>query len=319
MLSLGMANAYVMRTNMSVAIVAMVNHTAIAIDDAAATDNVAVSECGVTIDKNSVSFLFSRGFTLLYQEDSLTSPEADGQFVWQTDIQAYVLSAFFYGYVLTQIPAGILGKKYGNIRFLGIGMLINSVFGLLVPIAAEMGLGWLLTVRFIQGLGEGPIVPCSHALLAKWIPPNERSRMGSFVYAGAQLGTVISLPLSGLLSVSQWGWPAIFYVFGAVGTVWCITFLIFVKEDPESHLTMDPVEREYIQKSLGTIVGNTVSTLYNVMAVKSKTPPTPWLDIAKSLPFWAILLAHMGYNYGYETLMTELPTYMKQVLHFSIK
>lgn len=30
MLFLGMANAYIMRTNMSVAIVAMVNHTAIA-------------------------------------------------------------------------------------------------------------------------------------------------------------------------------------------------------------------------------------------------------------------------------------------------
>lgn len=27
----------------------------------------------------------------------------------------------------------------------------------------------------------------------------------------------------------------------------------------------------------------------------------------------------MGQNYGYETLMTELPTYMKQVLRFSIK
>lgn len=38
-----------------------------------------------------------------------------------------------------------------------------------------------------------------------------------------------------------------------------------------------------------------------------------------SLPFYAILLAHMGQNYGYETLMTELPTYMKQVLRFSIK
>lgn len=85
---------------------------------------------------------------------SSTSHEADGEFVWQTDVQAYVLSAFFYGYVLTQIPAGILGKKYGNIHFLGIGMLINSVFGLLVPIAAKMGLEWLLAVRFIQGLGE---------------------------------------------------------------------------------------------------------------------------------------------------------------------
>lgn len=37
------------------------------------------------------------------------------------------------------------------------------------------------------------------------------------------------------------------------------------------------------------------------------------------MPFWAILLAHMGHNYGYETLMTELPTYMKQVLHFNLK
>lgn len=39
----------------------------------------------------------------------------------------------------------------------------------------------------------------------------------------------------------------------------------------------------------------------------------------KSLPFYAILFAHMGQNYGYETLMTELPTYMKQVLRFTIK
>lgn len=43
------------------------------------------------------------------------------------------------------------------------------------------------------------------------------------------------------------------------------------------------------------------------------------MSVLKSMPFWAILVAHMGQNYGYETLLTELPTYMKQVLHFSIK
>lgn len=150
--------------------------------------------------------------------------------MWKTDKQGYILSSFFYGYVVTQIPFGLLSKKYGSIYFLGVGMLINSVFGLVVPIAADLGFWWLIAVRFIQGLGEvsriieqvqsekplepanaytgekccwyvfsllyillvfnckisgqGPIVPCTHALLAKWIPPNERSRMGAFVYAG---------------------------------------------------------------------------------------------------------------------------------------
>ena len=45
----------------------------------------------------------------------------------------------------------------------------------------------------------------------------------------------------------------------------------------------------------------------------------PWKSFFTSLPFWAILIAHMGQNYGYETLMTELPTFMKQILHFNIK
>jgi ACS family sodium-dependent inorganic phosphate cotransporter-like MFS transporter 5 len=91
-------------------------------------------------------------FCLLQGNGSLS--ENDGEFVWETDIQGYVLSSFFYGYVITQIPFGILSKRYGNIYFLGVGMLINSVFGLLVPISANMGIWWLIAVRFIQGLGE---------------------------------------------------------------------------------------------------------------------------------------------------------------------
>lgn len=42
-----------------------------------------------------------------------------------------------------------------------------------------------LEFRFTQNFFfQGPIVPCTHAMLAKWIPPSERSRMGAFVYAG---------------------------------------------------------------------------------------------------------------------------------------
>lgn len=82
----------------------------------------------------------------------------------------------------------------------------------------------------------------------------------SFYVLGAQFGTIISMPLSGLLSVSSGGWPSIFYVFGAIGTVWCIAFLYFVHEDPESHTKMDPEERKYIQDALGAKIGLAVSS-----------------------------------------------------------
>ncbi|XP_015595983.2 putative inorganic phosphate cotransporter isoform X2 [Cephus cinctus] len=284
MLFLGMANAYIMRTNMSVAIVAMVNHSAITSED------VVTDECG---GENSTI------------EDT---NESDGEFIWDSAMQGYLLSSFFYGYVITQIPFGILAKRYGAKYFLGVGMLVNSVFGLLVPMSAHWGFYWLMFIRFIQGLGEGPIVPCTHAMLAKWVPPNERSRLGAFVYAGAQFGTVISMPLSGLLSEYGFadGWPSIFYVFGTIGTVWCIAFLIMVYEDPEQHPRITEDERKYI-----------LSALWGTAGVSS--PPVPWKSIATSMPFWAILIAHMGQNYGYETLMTELPTFMKQILHFNIK
>lgn len=231
--------------------------------------------------------------------------------MWTTKTQGYILSSFFYGYVFTQIPFGILAKRYGALRFLGWGMLTNSVFAFLVPVAAQQGgILWMCVIRFIQGLGEGPIVPCTHALLAKWIPPNERSRAGAAIYSGAQFGTIISMPLSGLLAEYGFadGWPSIFYIFGTVGTLWSIAFLFTVYEDPEKSPNITDTEKAHIQKSL-----------WGAQLHQVQPSVVPYRSIATSLPFYAILFAHMGHNYGYETLMTELPTYMKQVLKFSIK
>lgn len=125
-------------------------------------------------------------------------------------------------------------------------------------------------------------------------------------FLGAQFGTVVSMPLSGLLAASSLKWPSIFYVFGTVGTIWSLAFVIFCYESPEVHPKIREEEKKYI-----------VTSLWGTGSVRS--PPIPWKSIATSLPFYAILFAHMGHNYGYETLMTELPTFMKQVLHFNIK
>lgn len=81
-----------------------------------------------------------------------------------------------------------------------------------------------------------------------------------FVLTGAQFGTVISMPLSGLLAASPIKWPSIFYVFGAVGAIWSVIFLILCYEDPEVHPRIDAEEKKYILSSLWGTAGVSVST-----------------------------------------------------------
>ena len=38
-----------------------------------------------------------------------------------------------------------------------------------------------------------------------------------------------------------------------------------------------------------------------------------------SVPLWAILAAHVAQSFGYYVLFTELPTYMKNILHFNLE
>lgn len=46
---------------------------------------------------------------------------------------------------------------------------------------------------------------------------------------------------------------------------------------------------------------------------------TPWKEILTSLPMWALIIVHCGQNWGFWLLLTEIPTYMSEVLGYDIK
>ena len=50
-----------------------------------------------------------------------------------------------------------------------------------------------------------------------------------------------------------------------------------------------------------------------------KSPKIPFKAIFTSIPFWGIMVAHSCQNWGFYTLLAELPTYMSRILHFDIK
>ena len=53
--------------------------------------------------------------------------------------------------------------------------------------------------------------------------------------------------------------------------------------------------------------------------VVKKKPKIPIRAIFTSRPFYAILIVHCAQNWGFYTLLTELPTYLNEILHFNLK
>lgn len=229
------------------------------------------------------------------------------EFDWNEETKSTILSSFFWGYVVTQIPAGQMAQRVGPKILLLFSLAICSTLAILTPLCAHIGGSKLVMgLRIIQGLSQGFIFPSTHTMLSKWAPASERGRLGTYCYAGAQFGTVIMLAISGVLASSSMGWPGIFYISGAAGLLWSVLWYIFGGNSPSEHGSISAEEREFIESSLGR-------------HDHSKKIVTPWKAIFTSAPMIALIIAHSCHNWGFWTLLTEMPTYMKNVLGLDIK
>lgn len=183
--------------------------------------------------------------------------------MWNEYEQGIVLGAFFYGYVLTQIPGGRLAERFGAKWLYGVGVLATALLTLLTPLAAKWSIYAFVVLRVLMGLGEGVTFPAMHAMIARWLPKDERSLLSTIIYSGGQIGTVIAMPISGLLCDSTFlgGWPAAFYVFGLVGVVWFVLWCLLVYNSPQEHPRISDEERIYIETNQGEEQAREVSLL----------------------------------------------------------
>ncbi|XP_044252508.1 putative inorganic phosphate cotransporter isoform X1 [Tribolium madens] len=237
-------------------------------------------------------------------DNSTTSNPDIPTYDWED--KSVVLSSFFWGYVVLQVFAGQFGKTYGPRWFLVVAMTINSIVCVLTPIVADkLGSKGVMGCRVVQGLFQGFIFPSVHNILGKWAPTPERSRIGTFVYSGSSFGTIIAMPITGLISASWVGWPVSFYVFGCFGLAWVGLWVFLGSNSPAEHGGISQEEKHYIEGTLGQ--------------QEHKVVPTPWKAIFTSWPMWAIIVANFGQNWGYSTLLTEIPNYMNKIMHFDMK
>lgn len=240
-------------------------------------------------ENRTVTITNSTGTYETYEQD----------FDWNSKQKGFVLSSFFYGYITTQFIGGYLGFRFGGNKIFGLGIGMTALLTLITPLAAKYNFYVLLAVRIIEGIFEGVTFPCMTDVWSKYAPPLERSRMAGFAIAGNYVGTFTALPLSGLFAV-YFGWESVFYIFGCVGLIWCTVWMMIVKRSPREDKRMNETERNYIIQSLGSERNS-----------QPKFSEVPWKAIFTSAPVWAINCSHFSESWGFFTLLTELPSFMK--------
>ncbi|MCL7041678.1 hypothetical protein MKW94_002463 [Papaver nudicaule] len=224
------------------------------------------------------------------------------EFNWNPATVGLIQSSFFWGYLLTQIIGGIWADKIGGKRVLGFGVVWWSLATVLTPIAARLGLPFLLMMRAFMGIGEGVAMPAMNNILSKWIPVNERSRSLALVYSGMYLGSVTGLGFSPML-IQKFGWPSVFYTFGSLGSIWFVLWLKKAYSTPKE----DP---DLSAEEMKLIMGGSVS--------KEPVKDIPWKLILSKGPVWALIVSHFCHNWGTFILLTWMPTYYNQVLKFNL-
>ncbi|XP_069676548.1 putative inorganic phosphate cotransporter isoform X2 [Periplaneta americana] len=215
-----------------------------------------------------------------------------------------MLSAYYYGYVATQLLGGRLSEILGSKVVIGPGVLLAGLFTALSPLAARLHVAAFIAARVLIGAASGMIVPSSCEVLAKWFPVDERIFIGSLIMSGATFGAVISMVLSGILAEAG-GWPLPYYLFGGISICFIVPWFLLMYDTPQEHPRISDKEKNYLLSSIGETT--------------KKKHPVPWVAILTSVPLWMHIIIGVGYCFNFYMMLSELPTYLSNILHFDLQ
>lgn len=197
-----------------------------------------------------------------------------------------LLSSFFAGYAIMQMPGGWLADRLGPRKVLLTAVIMWSIFTAMTGAAWSMAS--MIVIRFLFGIGEGGFQPASSKIIAQTFPKEERSRaMSVMLSSGAIVGLIVPILSAAMLKTI--GWRTMFVVIGALGAIIALLYWKFIKLPKDQSADA--------ASSSSTPTGQKVS-----IGLLWKTPL-----------LWNLLIAYFSIyavNWG---LATWLPTYLVKV------
>jgi ACS family glucarate transporter-like MFS transporter len=226
-----------------------------------------------------VFLLFTGTFINAIDRASLSTaaPNMMAELGLDARMMGIALSAFFWSYIIMNVPAGGLADRYGAKRVLGWAAGLWSVCSALTGVATQSL--HVVLARLGVGVGEAASFPVNARIVATRFPPEERGTAVGCYTCGLRLGFALTpILMAGL--ISKWSWRCAFYVTGLASLLWVILWYFTYRE-----------------------------TRTETAAARA-VPKIPWKELLGNRTVLGLVLCKFFQDYLFYLFVTWLPAYL---------
>ena len=223
----------------------------------------------------------------------------------------WILSAFFAGYALFQIPGGLLADRLGPRKVILIALAWWTVFTCLTGVVS--GLAVLLVTRFLFGVGEGLFPASVWKVIGQWFTKKNRATANALVLSSIAIGPALT-PLLLAPVLKSYGWRSAFYVLGAIGLVALLLAYRFVHDSVTAH-------PRATAKEIAQHEADVASEVASELAQKEGAAKEPgsFRELLRSRSVWALFFTALAGNITMYGWLNWLPSYLMKVKGLDLK
>jgi ACS family glucarate transporter-like MFS transporter len=193
-----------------------------------------------------------------------------------------VLSAFFWFYLLMNIPAGRIADKFGAKPTLGWAAVVWSV--------CSAGTGWaanfshVILARIGVGVGESATFPVNAKIVNRSFQAHERGMAVGCYTGGLRLGFAVT-PVLMAWMIAHFGWRFAFYATGLGSLLWVVVWYFTYAEKTTAEPSKD-------------------------CAPPPASARIPWLELLRNRTVLGLVLCKFFQDYLFYLFVTWLPAYL---------
>ena len=242
---------------------------------------------------------------------SVCMPQIQKDLSFTPEVVGVILSAFFWGYTLMQIPCGWFCDHFRPGKVLiGTGI----IWGVLQMVTGFVHSSKLfMFIRVLLGMSESPMYPAGGKMQSMWLTSTERSRGSALVDVGSSLGNAFGAPLVALFMAWLDGWRGALIGIGILTILVTLLCRKTVMSTPDTNPKISQAERDYINNALAEewkVSSEEIS--------QGKTKSVSIKEYLSNRSFWCMCLGFCSMDAFAYGLMTWGPLYLSTVHHLNV-